>query len=77
MTLMRPFRLIILHLSHMRFTDDLTFTGDPPSVTDSMLCARHKRTHNIIPEYFTLFKHYFCVLCIIASFVASFPPFLP
>ena len=33
-TLIRPFLLMILHFSHIGFTDDLTFTLNPPFKKD-------------------------------------------
>lgn len=60
MTLIRPFLLMILHLSQMGFTDDLTFTGDPPSVLKSnlQLCTKHKSSSTIVSKYFPFCKHY-------------------
>jgi hypothetical protein len=36
-TLMRPFLLMILHFSHIGFTDDLTFTLNPPFKKDHFI----------------------------------------
>ena len=53
-TLMRPFLLMILHLSQIGFTDDLTFTLNPPFKKDRfILYHRNSQSARVFPIYFS------------------------
>ena len=67
MILMLPFLLITLHFSQIGFTDDLTFTGNPPSVKYSIkICSLGRsythvqaRPHYIVALWSTKCKQFF------------------
>ena len=66
-TLIDPFLLMILHFSQIGFTDDLTFTGNPPSVKYSIkICSLGRsythvqaRPHCIVALWSTKCKQFF------------------
>ena len=65
--LMEPFLLMTLHFSQIGFTDDLTFTGNPPSVKYSIkICSLGRsythvqaRPHCIVALWSTKCKQFF------------------
>lgn len=50
---MLPFLLITLHFSHIGFTDDLTFTANPPFLLPVQrgVCRVHRRSFSLSAKY--------------------------
>ena len=58
-TLIEPFLLMILHFSQIGFTDDLTFTGNPPSVNITLICSFRAHLYKVYMRVRILFYHYY------------------
>ena len=81
--LMEPFLLMTLHFSQIGFTDDLTFTGNPPSVKYSIkICSLDAIVHGVQAHLdcilslcvskCKLFFAFFLLLYFVNSFATSF-----